>query len=219
LSVNYNEISTTNSQCTGSCNFLFHRKHARSNYSSLRNTYNADIVVLLVGDTTSCGVAYTQRDQCGIDTDELNCSVGAGYNAFAYSVVSSNPACPVGDYSFVHEVGHQFGLEHDRTEPYTEDPSFYWSFGYAIYAPPIADRDVMARASNCLGCASTLLYSTPQVNFPSGATAGTFNIDGNGRAAWNARTVAALASTMSGFRGAAVTDRVFRSAFEDLPLP
>ena len=67
---------------------------------SLRDTYGADAVVLIVNDTAFCGQAW------------LMTTVSNGFKTFAFSLVSR--ICAAGNYSFAHELGHNMGSHHDR---------------------------------------------------------------------------------------------------------
>lgn len=231
IEFNYNEQSNPVG-CIGpaaQCNFIYHRKYIRTNatVNSLRDTNQADLVVLFVADTALCGVAYTQRPGCGSLTQELGCNVGNAYNPYAYSVVSVN--CGIATRTFAHEVGHQFGMEHDRpngANPQIDTPSFLWSYGYTVSQSDIEGgvraRTVMAYVDACAnGCPIYLHYSNPNVNFlsfPSTPT-GTFVVDNLQRWTFNARTATTFSPTMSTFRGGGVTDRLFRNSFENLPIP
>jgi hypothetical protein len=192
---------------------------------ALRNTYAADIMVMLVGDTGTCGVAYTQRPNCGFQSNEPFCDVGADYETFAFSVVST--LCSVQTLTFPHEVGHQFGMEHDPPNGSAGgSASYLWSYGHTVSTPTVQARTIMSYENpaglpaNCPnGCPVFLHYSNPNVPFlafPAAAT-GTFTIDGQGRYRFNARTATLLAPAMTNFRGPAVTDRIFRSSLEQLP--
>ena len=67
--------------------------------AGLRNTYGADMVGMIVGDTNACGVGYGQRNP------------GPGFQGFAYQV--TDRTCAVGNLTFAHEFGHNQGCEHD----------------------------------------------------------------------------------------------------------
>ncbi len=79
-----------------------------------RNAYQADLATMLLHDNAQayCGVAYVQRPDCDFDdpTPTNACSVGTGYNGFAYSVV--HVGCALANAIYAHEVAHQFGAEH-----------------------------------------------------------------------------------------------------------
>lgn len=198
-----------------------HRTFARTDATiqGLRNAYQADLVVMLVGDTGTCGVAYTQRPACGDPVGEYGCSVGAGYAAFAASVVSTQ--CSTQTLTFPHEVGHQFGMEHDIAYGVAAgSASYLWSYGYPVSTPSVQARTIMSYPYTCVyGCPVYMNYSNPSVSFAAypGTATGTTVVDANGRWTFNARTASLLAPAMSNFRGVAITDRLFRNDFESLP--
>jgi hypothetical protein len=63
---------------------------------SLRDTYRADIAVLVVDDAKGCGLAT----RVGAEADD------------AFAVV--HHACAAANYTFAHEVGHLLGASHER---------------------------------------------------------------------------------------------------------
>lgn len=70
------------------------------NVHTLRTTYLADLVSLIVASpTTTCGVGY-------LNTNPTDYSANNGFNVTVYN-------CVVGNYSMSHELGHNMGLQHD----------------------------------------------------------------------------------------------------------
>ena len=65
---------------------------------ALRNTHNADMVSLLISNSSSCGVAYQMT------------TLSSGFANWAFSVVDDG--CAVGNLSFPHELGHNLGSQH-----------------------------------------------------------------------------------------------------------
>jgi len=64
---------------------------------SIRELYKADVVVMLVDNPTSCGLTFS-----GFPVSRT----------WAFSAV--NWSCSVGYYTFVHEIAHFLGAQHDR---------------------------------------------------------------------------------------------------------
>ena len=221
--------------CTVFDHFSFHRRWARANLGGLRDQHGADLVVLVVGDGTSCGIAYTQRNNCHLPAKEtdVRCTIGDEYTAFAYAAVSAETdKCPVTSYTIALEMGHQYGMEHQPDPANQSGASLPGSYGlrrHAVSNPPGA-RTVMA--NNCFvdtdldgtpdteRCPLYMHFSNPMINFgpePTVAT-GTLAADEFGRFSFNARTAAAIGPQISDFRRSeGAGRRLGASSFEDLP--
>ena len=115
----------------------------------LRNTYGADAVVLLVDIGGSCGLAYVGSNE-----------------ATAFSVVEWS--CATGNYSFGHELGHNMGLNHERTTTGT-------GYNYGWADPGGAFRTIMATKCGSYYCGRIQHFSNPDVLYsgkPTGAPVG-----------------------------------------------
>jgi hypothetical protein len=125
--------------------------------ASLRNTYGADMVSLIVSNGGSaCGIGYVMR------------SPGPGFAAYAFQVTDRD--CAVGNLTFAHEHGHNAGMEHDPANGATpDDASYPWSFGHFVNG---VFRTVMSYSSPCSnGCTRVAHYSNPSVyynGYPTG---------------------------------------------------
>lgn len=218
--INYPETNTPPVGCqlpSGQCRWIGHRVFLRtdSTVQALRNSVGADLVVMVVADQLDAsGVAYTHRNNCGVDffagENTAGCTLGAGYNNFAFSVVSLTYATSF--QVFAHETGHQLGMEHN-TQNGSLSPSFPWSYGHYAEGQNETIMSVGNAAGLCSVCPRAFHYSHPGINFlgtsvPSGTTL-----------RWNARTGAALAPAISEFRNPSLGSLVFRSGFEALPIP
>ena len=178
-----------------------------------RDIHGADAVAFLIlGDNSSCGVAYRMT----IPEPE--------FAPFAFSV--SDVDCAVNNFSFAHELGHNFTLKHDRLNSAITSGAPY-AYGYQDTEGQF--RDIMAYAAGCSGagrpCPRLAFFSNPQLMMsgrPAGVSAAFSNAADN-RTALNESaativnfrpsvappTVAGLAGTLDvdgNGRGDALTD-------------
>lgn len=115
----------------------------------LRNTYGADAVVLLVDIAGSCGIAFNNA-----------------HEGNAFSVVQWT--CATGNYSFGHELGHNMGLNHERTTTGT-------GYDYGWADPNGSFRTIMATKCGAWSCGRIQNFSNPEVLYngkPTGAPVG-----------------------------------------------
>ena len=118
---------------------------------ALRDQKRADIVVLLVDDASSCGLAT----RVSADAEE------------AFAVV--HHACAVLSYSVPHEIGHIIGARHDASLDETG------SYGHG-YVNGSKWRDIMSYKSSCGGCPRLAVWSNPTIKI-QGEPAGTAQAD------------------------------------------
>ena len=190
-----------------------------STVAASRNTYGADLVVLLrpFDDATheGCGIAYVG----GFNQTTLQ-------SQFGYSVVSDgNDLGGSGflclDKSFQHELGHNMGLMHDRATAAGEGGNTgatSYAFGYIIPGTSPTVGDIMSYADRAVNC-----FSSPTVfrqGPASGLSGGSCNVtpttgDVLGVASSNSASSADAAATLnftrvsvSNFRATAVSPSV-----------
>ncbi len=117
--------------------------------ASLRNTYGADLVSLLVQDGGGvCGRGYVMRYP------------SASFADSAFQVTAR--ACAVGNLSWAHEHGHNMGMEHDPANGTAPAYASYpWSFGHFVNG---SYRTVMSYSNQCPnGCTRVPHFSNPAV--------------------------------------------------------
>lgn len=115
-----------------------------------RDLVGADAIALLVRGGSGCGVAWIMG------------SNPEGHERRAMSITEVD--CAVDNLSFPHELGHNFGLHHDRKNA-TSQGSFPYAYGYQD--PEGQFRDVMAYATQCSGtgrpCTRMSFFSNPDL--------------------------------------------------------
>jgi hypothetical protein len=136
----------------------------------LRDTYDADIAVLIVEDSKGCGLST----RVFAEADE------------AFSVV--NHDCAIMNYSVAHEIGHLIGARHELALDSTMTP---FPYGHG-YVNGTKWRDVMSYKESCGGCPRMPIWSSPNLTI-RGDLAGTANED-------NARVIAEHAARITYFR-------------------
>lgn len=149
---------------------------------ALRNLYGADLVHLVVDTELSseaCGIGWLMQ---GNDPE-------FGPNAFS---VTERACALVPTYSFAHELGHNMGLNHARSD--TNEPGTgAYPYAYGYKNPGGTFRDVMAY--DCPGgCPRILHYSNPDVLWcgePTGVIYTALDSADNARALNNTRLTVA----------------------------
>lgn len=129
------------------------------NVHTLRNTYAADIVLLVVNDSEACGIAAAIK--------------AVATSAFAVAHYS----CITGYYSFGHEIGHLQGARHDRFVDGTLTP---YQYGHGYIPASKAWRTVMGYGNNCANCTRIQYWSNPLKTY-GGVAMGTALYEDNAR--------------------------------------
>ena len=138
------------------------------NVHTLRDTYGADAVQLLINDGTYCGLAYRMSVQ------------SASFASSAFAVTAYT--CATGYYSFGHELGHNQGSHHDHYVVGATTTVYPYSYGYVHLGASAGTsfRTVLAYNNLCsatfgAGCTRIQWFSNPNVNYngsPTGVPAG-----------------------------------------------
>jgi peptidyl-Asp metalloendopeptidase len=104
-----------------------------------RNSSAADVAVLLINNSSSCGLAS-----------------GIGSTA-STAFATAHYGCATGYYSFAHEIGH---LQSARHDPATDPTNTPYAYGHGYRSPTSAWRTIMAY--NCTsGCPRINYWSNP----------------------------------------------------------
>ncbi len=208
--VDYSEVgfnwSTTLTRLSGTTDGHMDNVHG------LRDAGCADAVVLIVGDTQWCGMAYIMS------------SVSSSFESLAFSLVSYT--CATGYYSFAHELGHNMGARHDW---YVDNSKTPYAHSHGFVNAPDRWRTIMAYNTECSdsgpNCSRLQYWSNPIVSYggdPMGVAAGTSTTCKEGNAAPgcdadNHLTLDKTALTFANFRDSSLctsTTSIFEDGFE-----
>lgn len=139
-------------------------------YHATRNTVAADVMMLLINNSSSCGLAS-----------------GIGSTASTAFAVT-HYGCATGYYSFGHEVGH---LQSARHDPAADPSTSPYAYGHGYRSPTSAWRTIMAY--NCTsGCPRINYWSNPAKTY-GGQAMGTTATSHNQRVLNNTKaTIAAF---------------------------
>ncbi len=135
-----------------------------------RDAYGADAVSLITNSGSACGQGY------------LMTSVSSGFQSSAFNV--TRRSCAVGNYTYAHEFGHNFGCAHDPEN--AGSASHNYAYGYRT--PNNQYRSVMAYAPG----SRKPIFSSPLHTW-GGLTMGTATQD-------NARALTVNAPTIANWR-------------------
>ena len=137
-----------------------------------RNTYKADVGVLILNNSSSCGIAK---------------AIGASATT-AFAVV--HHSCATGYYSFAHEIGH---LQSARHDPAADPSTTPYAYGHGYRAPNNKWRTIMAY--NCSpSCPRLNYWSNPNKTYSDGQKMGTTTKSDNARVLNNTK------AKIAGFR-------------------
>jgi hypothetical protein len=139
-------------------------------YHATRNTVAADVMMLLINNSSSCGLAS-----------------GIGSTASTAFAVT-HYGCATGYYSFGHEIGH---LQSARHDPAADPSTSPYAYGHGYRSPTSAWRTIMAY--NCTsGCPRINYWSNPAKTY-GGQAMGTTATHHNQRVLNNTKaTIAAF---------------------------
>lgn len=136
-----------------------------------RNSTTADVGVLIINNSSSCGLA-----------SGIGSSASTAFAAVHYS-------CATGYYSFGHEVGH---LQSARHDPATDPSTTPYAYGHGYRSPTSAWRTIMAYACSN-NCPRINYWSNPAKTYNSQAM-------GTTATSHNQRVLNNTAATVAAFR-------------------
>lgn len=113
-----------------------------------RSQYNADVAVLIIDNSSACGLAST-----------INATAAQAFAAVHWD-------CATGYFSFAHEIGHLQGARHDPAADPSTSPFVY---GHGFLNTGGGWRTIMAyNSASCSGgsCTRVQCWSTPSRNYP-----------------------------------------------------
>jgi len=117
------------------------------NVHTLRDTYRADEVALIVNQGAYCGLGYLMQ------------TLSSSFEANAFCLVSID--CATGYYSLAHEWGHNMGCAHDRANAANAG---VYDYSYGYQDPDEAFRTIMAY--DCPGgCPRVNYWSNPDKTY------------------------------------------------------
>lgn len=149
----------------------------------LRETYGADVVVLVSQDSNNCGTSYQSASR---DTT---------FSPWAYSVVNSG--C-FSQFTLTHEIAHSMGCNHDRDNK-AGFGAYPYSFGHKICTRDGKGyRTIMSYACSGVSVPRVNYFSNPEILF-NGVPTGVPESD-TARSADNARSLNQNAHAVAAFR-------------------
>lgn len=146
-----------------------------------RDAHGADLVALVGDFTGTCGRAYTMT------------ALSSGFESSAFAIVTLD--CAIGNYSFVHELGHNMGCRHHEADT-TSPGVFPYSYGWLFSGVSGGDyRTVMA---SLVGGGSRLqFFSNTNLTYDGVATG---SPAGEPDEADNTLSINLAAATVAGWR-------------------
>ena len=204
---------------------LYYLRHRNDGHMDeiheLRNKYAADLVHLITNSTRSRSGQLGAAGTAGRLDEETTSEESTA----AFAVTAAG-----GEHTFTHEIGHNFGLRHDR---YVESPAgaiYPYAFGYVnnrAFEPDAPEssrwQTIMAYANRCgnagFACTGLFRFSNPDQTYmgdPLGVPADSM-IEGAGGPADARLTINKTARWVGSFRSEACTE--FSVASETLIGP
>ncbi|MFH2107415.1 MAG: M12 family metallo-peptidase [Chrysiogenia bacterium] len=134
------------------------------NVHTLRDTYAADLVALIIENLDYCGRGY------------LLPSVSSAYAPYGFTVIKRS--CAADNMSFPHELGHNMGARHNCASDSTLASPYDYNHGHLVSAPADGSgsswRTVMAYSDCTSGpCTRIAYFSNPSLAYSPTSSAST----------------------------------------------
>ncbi|MCP4714340.1 MAG: hypothetical protein GY868_04410, partial [Deltaproteobacteria bacterium] len=160
------------------------------NAHTLRDTYGADLVALIVDGEGACGVGYIMT------------SLSVDFASSAFSVIDQS--CATGMYTFAHELGHNMGCHHAVGDNSLTRGAGLFDYSHGWRFNSDSDRTIMAYSPGT----RRQYFSNPEVSFgnsPTGIAVGEAN------QAHNALSINNAAETIANFRQTSLSTEIVKS--------
>jgi len=165
----------------------------------LRDDYGADMVAVLLpaNPDNPCGAAVLPHIP---NSSEVQQSWGGAFIDDAFMAYEYQ--CGDADFTFAHELGHNFGMQHGRDDPFhSQTPVVGWAYGHLFGgwggpgATLMACEPLGIRGGQC----NRVLYFSHPEKFLEGGQLGEYTTAANG-GSFNACVANIRASRYAGFR-------------------
>lgn len=180
----------------------------------LRNYYGADMVSVVIPShpEVNCGIANLPRVSGGT---EVIHGTSTPFGDKAFSVVELN--CGNADYTFAHELGHNYGMRHDNDSTPPANAVYPWAFDHLLRNPSAPTVPVAASVMGCFtggpnACGRIARFSHPDlpylfsgVGMETGVHSGEVGLPGMPKAAHNACVGNLRAGLVAGYESAPPT--------------
>ncbi len=138
--------------------------------AALRNAFAADVVVMYIPSQWSpvtCGVGNMPVPAGGYVTGHGLVTPGAGWSPWNGRAFSVNTlGCGFSDFTFAHEIGHNYGLDHNENQADYYTGALLFSIGRGFLLPPPPETPtqatLMACAWNGSSCNRIPYFSDPE---------------------------------------------------------
>jgi len=169
------EVAYTESTFEQALSDLTNGSGVMAQVQSARNAAGADLASLFLGIGQYCGYGW------------INSSASTAFTTV-------NASCAVSNYSFIHELGHNFGGRHD---PFVDPSNSPYPYGHG-YVHGTAWRTVMAYSNQCGACPRLPYFSSPSILY-EGVPMGTAATNDN------ARVLRERAASIAAFRSSSTS--------------